>query len=158
MLMLNVYLHDILYAVACRQIREIVPMVHLKTIPRAPAFFAGFFNYRSTIVPAIDLCRYLEDQPCRIRLSTRMLLVDYEKRNGTPAITAFLAERVTEIIRIPPENFISPDIHAPGSDFLGNFILNNEKMTPCIDIVKLADSIDLLHNFENEGEHDIQRD
>jgi len=153
MLMLRLYLNDVLYTVPCRQIREIAPMATFKKIPHAPDFFAGFFNCRGTIVPAIDLCRLLEGHPCRRRLSTRMILVDYVKDGSVPSVFALIADRVTEILRTRPENFIKPGIHAPASDFLGNFILDDDKMIPCIDVVKLADSIDLLHTLEDENRH-----
>ena len=157
MLMLRLYLNNVLYTVPCRQIREIAPMATFKKIPRAPDFFAGFFNYRGTIVPAIDLCRFMESHPCRMRLSTRMLLVNYIKHGNIPSVVALIADRVTEIIRIPPKNFIKPGIHTPASDFLGNFILDDEKMIPCIDVVRLADSIDLLHTLEDESSHDTDK-
>ena len=77
MLVLLFYLGDVTYTIKCDKVREIAPMVALKTMPHAPDFFAGLFNYRGMIVPVIDLCQLIQGRPCQIRLSTRIILVDY---------------------------------------------------------------------------------
>ena len=99
MLVLLFYLGDVMYTIECQHVREIAPMVTLKELPRAPEFFVGFFNYRGMIVPVIDLGQLIHDSPCRKRLSTRIILVDYLKNDSTPAVYGLIAERVTEAIK-----------------------------------------------------------
>jgi chemotaxis-related protein WspB len=80
MLLLTFRAAESLYAVDVARVVEVVPRVDLRRLPHAPAFIAGVFDYRGTVVPVIDLAVLLGSEPCRHRLSTRIILV-----NGRPA-------------------------------------------------------------------------
>ena len=63
------------YALPCRSVLEIVPLLPLREAQQAPIWFAGTFAYRGALVPVIDACQLLSGQPCVKRLSSRMALV-----------------------------------------------------------------------------------
>ncbi len=68
------------YAVDVGRVVELVPRVELRKLPHAPACLAGLLGYRGKIVPVIDLGILLDANPCRDRLSTRIILVDDSAR------------------------------------------------------------------------------
>lgn len=153
MLVLLFYLGDIMYTIECQHVREIVPMVTLKELPRAPEFFVGFFNYRGMIVPVIDLGQLIHGVLCRKRLSTRIILVDYLKNDSTPAVYGLIAERVTEAIKKSKENFITPDVKMQEAPYLGSMIMEEEQMIHYIDVNLLAKSLPFLQTYEIKDAH-----
>ncbi|OQY59171.1 MAG: hypothetical protein B6245_08075 [Desulfobacteraceae bacterium 4572_88] len=144
MLILLFYIGNVMYTIKCENVREIAPMVKLKEIPHTPDFFAGFFNYRGIIVPVIDLCQLVRGCPCRMRLSTRIILVDYLGKDGTAHILGLMAERVTETVRKTKDAFVQPGIKSEEAPYLGGIVMEQKKMIQYIDLDKLPDCINFL--------------
>ena len=144
MLTLLFYIGDVMYTIKCEKVREIVPMVSLMEVPHTPEFFAGYFNYRGTIVPVIDLCRLILGCPCQMRLSTRIILVDYKGKGDASHILGLTAERVTETARKPDDAFSSPGIRSKEAPFLGGIVMENDQMIQYLDLDRLPDCIDFL--------------
>ena len=134
MLLLVFYLGEEKYLLKHDNIREISPMVLLKKMPHMPDYFAGFFNYRGQVVPVIDLCQFIQGYPCQMRLSTRIMLIDYTKANQQTAILGLMAERLTEAIRKPATTLIAAGPTLPKSPYLEGFILERDKMIPCLNL------------------------
>ncbi|MDM8525707.1 chemotaxis protein CheW [Desulfococcaceae bacterium HSG8] len=132
-----------MYTIKCEKIREIAPMVMLKEVPHTPDFFAGFFNYRGMIVPVIDLCQLIQGCPCRMRLSTRIILVDYPVKD-TSHLLGLMAERVTETVRKPEDAFVSPGIRSSDAPYMGGIVMEQQKMIQYIDLDRLPDCINFL--------------
>ena len=144
MLALLFYLGDAMYSISCNKVREIVPMMTLKTVPHGPEFFTGFFNYRGEIVPVIDLCSLISGSPCNMRLSTRIILVDYTGENDRSYLLGLVAERVTETMRIPEENFVSSGVSLESAPYLHGILMENNHMIQYIDLDFLPDCIGFL--------------
>jgi len=144
MLVLLFFIGDIMYTIKCDNVREIAPMVKLKSVPHTPDFFAGYFNYRGAIVPVIDLCRLIQGSPCRMRMSTRIILVDYPGKDNTSNIIGLMAERVTETVKKPRESFILPNIRSKNAPYLGGIVMEENEMIQYIDLEMLPDCINFL--------------
>jgi len=133
-------------------------MVTLKQAPHTPDWFAGFFNYRGTIVPVLDLCQLIHGCACRLRLSTRIILVDYSRqdaarqdaarqdtaRGNAAGILGMLAERVTETVEMPESAFSKPGIHSDDAPFLGGIMMEENEMIQYIDLDLLPNCLNLL--------------
>ncbi|MBU0734595.1 MAG: chemotaxis protein CheW [Proteobacteria bacterium] len=148
MLALLFYLGDTMYTMKCEKVREVAPMVKLKQVPHTPDYFAGLFNYRGVIVPVIDLRRLIQGQPCQMRLSTRIILVDYVRDDHTPYILGLMAERVTEAVRKSENAFVSPGLSMQEAPFLGGFVMENKEMIQYIDLDLLPNSFRFLPMIE----------
>jgi chemotaxis-related protein WspB len=144
MLILLFYIGEAVYTVKCEKVREIAPMVTLKPVPHTPDFFAGFFNYRGTVVPVIDLCRLIQGCPCRMRLSTRIILVDYSGKGDRSDIIGLIAERVTETVRKPEDAFVFSGIRSADAPYLGGIVMEQKKMIQYIDLDLLPNCIAFL--------------
>ena len=144
MLVLLFFIEDVMYTIKCENVREIVPIVKLKKVPHTPDFFSGYFNYRGIIVPVIDLCQLIQGRQCRMRLSTRIILVNYTGKDNRSHIIGLMAERVTETVRKPKEAFISPIIRSQDAPYLGGIVMEEGEMIQYIDLEMLPDCINFL--------------
>ena len=143
MLMLLFYLGDILCTIKCEKVREIAPLVNLKTVRHAPDYFAGYFNYRGLIVPVIDLRQFIYGHPCHKRLSTRIILANYQKKDSF-SIIGFMAERVTETVMKPQDAVLTMSMNIRKAPYLGNLVIEEKEMIQYIDLEKLPPKLDCL--------------
>ncbi len=144
MLILIFYLGDTMYTMRCDRVREVAPLVKLKKVPHTPDYFAGLFNYRGVVVPVIDLRQLIQGYPCQMRLSTRIILVDYLKEDQSPAIIGLMAERVTDAARKSEDAFVSPGLSVKEAPYLGGFIMEGNEMIQYIDLDLLPKSFSFL--------------
>lgn len=141
-----------MYVIECDQVKEVAPMVALKHIPHSPACVAGLFNYRGIIVPVIDLRQYIHGSPCQLRLSTRIILVEYLKPDKSLGMFAIMAERITEAVDRPKSAFIAPGITMQEAPYLSGILMENDEMIQLIDLNRLAKSLKFLSMFEEMEE------
>ena len=99
------------YALEARRIIEVAPRAALRSVAGAPAAIAGLLNYRGVCVPVVDLCQLLGGEPCRQRLSARLILTSYRAVNGRERVIGLLAERVTETIARAEADFAQAGLH-----------------------------------------------
>jgi chemotaxis-related protein WspB len=87
------------FAIAASQVRKVIPRVALTGIADAPEYTAGLLNFRGAFVPVIDLCRLATGKSAALRISSRIILVDYTLTDDQSAILGLLAEDVVETVR-----------------------------------------------------------
>jgi chemotaxis-related protein WspB len=107
------------YAVDVGDIAEVLPLVHLKRLPQAPAGIAGVFNYHGSPVPAIDLSALTLGRPAESRLSTRLILVRYPDDSGETRLLGLIAEHATDTMRRPADDFVASGVAADQAPYLG---------------------------------------
>jgi len=84
------------YAMPTTRVREIIPLVKLKKIPKTADYIAGLINFRGQPVPVVDLCVLIDNRPCKARLSTRIIMLEYPREGQSPKLLGMIAENVTE--------------------------------------------------------------
>ncbi|HUP90906.1 MAG TPA: chemotaxis protein CheW [Solimonas sp.] len=107
------------YALDVRQIAEVLPLVTLKEIPKAPKGVAGVFDYRGAPVPVIDLSELMLGRKAQERLSTRIVLVHYKAAGGPDRLLGLIAERATDTIRRAAQDFVESGVANDAAPFLG---------------------------------------
>ncbi len=125
------------YALDAAQVAEVLPLVRMKKIPRAPAGVAGVFTYRGAPVPAIDLSQLALGRPARPRLSTRVLLVNYPDATGAHRRLGLIAEHATETLRREPTDFVASGVKADGAPYLGPVVHDARGLIQWIEVDKL---------------------
>lgn len=138
MLMLMFYVgDDDRYALDTKRVIEVVPTVTLQKLHGAPEYIPGLFNYRGHLVPAIDLCQMIQGKPARAYLSTRIVLVNCELPDTTESngdilhgslILGLIAERMTETLKKPETEFLSPSLKVDSTPYLGEIITDDRGM------------------------------
>jgi chemotaxis-related protein WspB len=83
-------------AVPAAAVTEVVPGVALHPLTGGPPWVAGVFRFRGAVTPVLDLHRLATGQPCPVKLSTRIVVLDHPTPDG-PRSVGLLAERVSEL-------------------------------------------------------------
>jgi len=125
------------YGLEARQVLEVMPLVTLKTVPRAPGYVAGVMNYRGHPVPVLDLCHLGGGGPCHPNMSTRIVLLHYSGTDGTRHVLGVMAENVTETIKCSPDNFEQCGIRVSDAPYLGAVSTKGDDMVQLIEADKL---------------------
>ena len=137
MLLLLFHLGDERYAIDGTKVVEIIPQVLLRKLYQAPKYVAGVFNYRSKIVPAIDLCYLIGEYPCRHCLSTRIIIVNYPMPDGTTRSLGLMAERVTDTLYKSEEEWMSTEVSSEVAAYFGEMIPEKDGMIQRLRVDKL---------------------
>lgn len=87
------------YALDAGDVVEILPLVTAKRTPHSPEGSVGLFNYRGRPVPLIDLSELVLGRVAKLRLSTRIILVERKGEGREARLVGLLAEQVTELLR-----------------------------------------------------------
>ena len=90
------------YAVNSLDIIEVLPCLATRGNANLPDYISGVVNHRGEPLAVIDTGLLVNDQPCRSRLSTRIILVRL-KRNQPADRVGLLAENATETVKVQPE-------------------------------------------------------
>ena len=111
MLLVVFHLGQERYALDATEVAEVLPLVDVKPIARAPAGVTGVIEVRGEIVPVVDLGQLLRNSPVERRMSTRLIVV----RQSTPAgerRLALMAERVSGTVIRHDRDFSASGIAA----------------------------------------------
>ena len=125
------------YAVEAARVVEVLPLVQVTVIPRAPTEVAGIFSFRGRPVPLIDLRRLNLRRPARPKFSTRIILVEDHADDGTAQLIGIIAERVTETTRRAPEDFKDTGFSNPATPYLGGMATTAEGLVQRLDVQRL---------------------
>lgn len=87
------------FAVEINQVREIVRVVPITVVPRAPSFIEGVVNLRGQILAVIDLAKKLELTVSERSDKSRIVVVEIEDNTA-----GMIVDEVTEVLRIPVAN------------------------------------------------------
>jgi chemotaxis-related protein WspB len=149
------------YALPCASVVELVPLVELRALPKAPPAIAGAFTYRGTIVPVVDLAQLMLGTASAIRLSTRIAVVNISggaalekrKRNAYGAVQSgresespaessnrligLLAERMFDTVVLDQKLAIDDGLHIADAPYLGDVYLEGTATVQLLVINKL---------------------
>jgi chemotaxis-related protein WspB len=125
------------YALEAAQVIEVLPLVNLKQIPRAPSGVAGIFNYHGTPVPLIDLTELALGRVSSAKMSTRIILTIYLSESCKKQLIGYLAEQVMETIQRPKSDFVDSGVAASESPYLGSVAIENTGIIQRVEIGRL---------------------
>jgi purine-binding chemotaxis protein CheW len=95
------------YGVDILQVREILQVEAITTVPSVPRHIRGVINLRGTVVPVVDLALKLGLPQTPLTKRTCILIVDARVR-GEPAALGVLADSVSEVLELAPEEIEPP--------------------------------------------------
>jgi chemotaxis-related protein WspB len=168
------------YAVDAARVIEVVPKVELRTVPHGPAALAGFLGYRGHVLPVLDLSLLLANTPSRDCLSTRIILVDARPSDHSeqdhdsaavrddaetarptrkPAATplGLIAERVTDLAYVQPDQIVPSPIVLPNAPYLGAIIQMEQAMVQLILVEQLREVALLSSGLDQASALDLKR-
>lgn len=108
------------YGLEAREVAEVLPLRRLQPIAQAPAWVAGIFSHRGSLVPVLDLSLLLSGQAAVSRTSTRIVLVHFRRSDASPAhLLGLIVERATNTLRCAPSEFRDYGLDNQGAPYLG---------------------------------------
>ena len=137
MLFLLIQLGKDRYALEASEVVEVLPLLSLKKILRAPPGVAGAFNYRGAPVPVVDLSELTTGIPSRQRLGTRMVLAHFPLESGERRILGLIAENATGTVRLEPADFRSVGVTVDEAPYLGPVAKDDQGLIQRIEVRKL---------------------
>lgn len=137
MLMLTFSLGEDQYAIAARQVVEVISLVKLQKLSQTPKYIAGLLNYRGNIIPIIDLCELLTKNQYSHKFSTRIIVVNYMSNQQMSYLLGLIAEKVTETLNIQETDLTHSIIPVDSPFYSGEIIKAQQGMILCIQVESL---------------------
>jgi len=125
------------YALDSGQLIEVLPLVDLKPLSRAPQGIAGMFDYHGVPVPVVDLSEVILGRPAQRRLNTRIVLVNYPGTDNVPHALGLVAERATATVRLDPAQFKGSGVSNGETAYLGPVARDAQGLIQWLAIPKL---------------------
>jgi purine-binding chemotaxis protein CheW len=119
------------YGVDISQVQEIIRMVEITHVPRAPHFMEGVINLRGQLIPIIDLRTRFGMSRIDATKSTRIIVTEIgSKRVG------IVVDSVSEVLNIPLENIEeAPEMIAGiGTEYIQGVGKMNDRLIIMLDL------------------------
>lgn len=124
------------YALAATGLVRVLPLMELKSLPQAPSFVAGLMNLHGQSVPVIDLCRLACGRAHAARFDTRILLLEYARRDGhahgPQHLLGLIAEGVEGMASIDPAQLRDAGVANESAPYLGKVVTHGERIVQVI--------------------------
>jgi chemotaxis-related protein WspB len=108
------------YALDSNQLIEVLPLVNLEPLSRAPHGIAGMFDYHGLPVPAVDLSAVILGRAAQRRFNTRIVIVNYPGADDVSHALGLIAERATTTVRLDPVQFKGSGVSNGETAYLGS--------------------------------------
>jgi len=130
-------LNQQLYAIDSKEIKEIIPNVNYTLIPNAPKYLKGIFNYRGMSVPVIDLLIMTGGNETPNRLSTKIMIVNYNPVKTVEKILGLLTENIIGSEYISDDAIKKSGVNIDDAKYLGEVVNKDELMIQIINVNNL---------------------
>lgn len=119
------------YGVDISQVQEIIRMVEITHVPRAPRFMEGVINLRGQLIPIIDLRTRFGMPRAQHTKSTRIVVTEI----GTKRV-GIVVDSVSEVLNIPIEQVEdAPDMIAGvGTEYIQGVGKVNDRLIILLDL------------------------
>lgn len=101
------------FAIACSDIVEVIPMIHLASANNASPRITGNMDYHGSEVAIADFSEWMTGTQCTRLLSTRIILLQSTADKNRMA--GIIAELATRTITVPDSAFSGYDTAPPNS-------------------------------------------
>ncbi|EPR43593.1 CheW protein [Desulfovibrio sp. X2] len=91
------------FAIDILKVQEIIRMVAITKVPKAPSFVEGVINLRGKVIPVVDLRKRFGMADHNHDKDTRIMVVEI-----CAMIIGFVVDAVSEVLRIPQDTIEPP--------------------------------------------------
>ena len=142
---LTFFVADEEYAVAVRQVQEVIEHGTVTRVPSTPAWIRGVVNLRGSVIPVVDLGLKFGLGAAPVTHRTCIVLVEITL-NGLPTLMGVVADTVSQVVELT-----AADIEAPPAfgtsvriDFLLGMARLDGRLTLVLDIDRVLSTDELL--------------
>ncbi len=135
------------YGIGIIQIKEIIGMMPITSVPRTPEFVKGVINLRGKVIPVIDLRLRFGMEASEYTERTCIIVVEMEGKENT-VIIGIVVDSVSEVLNINEQDI--EDAPSFGTKLNTNYILGmaktegGVKILLDIDCVLTSDEIKMI--------------
>ncbi len=138
------------YGLPILDVREIIGLMPITAVPRAPGFVRGVINLRGKVIPVIDLRLKFGMEKCETTDQTVIIVVQCTV-DGRPLTMGLLVDQVLEVLTIDADH-IEPTPSLGHAALDDGFILgvgkHDKRIVFLLDIAKI---------LSNEEAHELSR-
>lgn len=124
MLLLTFTVAGDLYAIEAKSVEKVLPPIGLRKIPGADFAVAGILDYAGKVVPVVDVTALYTGEVCVRKLSSRILIVHYEKAHASHLLGLLVAE-ATDTINVDSSSLQNSNVSSARKLGLGSVLLHN---------------------------------
>lgn len=120
-------------------VQEIIRMMQITMVPRAPEFIEGVINLRGKVIPVINMRTRFNKPSLDQDSNTRIVVMELENK-----IVGFLVDGVSEVLRIPESTVEDPPpvVAGIGSEYIRGIGKLDNRLLILLNLDNLLGSID----------------
>lgn len=128
------------FGVEILAVQEIIRIMQITTVPRAPAFIEGVINLRGKVIPVIDMRKRFGLPVVERDSQTRIIVMEFNQK-----IVGFLVDAVSEVLRIPAATVEAPPpvVAGIGSEYIKGVGKLDDRLLILMDLDSLLGKTDL---------------
>lgn len=107
------------FALPAADVITVVPAAPLRTMDGTPDWVAGVMPFFDRMLPVIDVSRLHAARAARRAFGTRIVVVRYPRAAGDARPLGLLAERVTDVLEVEPDQWRESGLATPDTPWLG---------------------------------------
>lgn len=122
-------------------VQEIIRLMQITMVPRAPEFIEGVINLRGKVIPVINMRTRFNKAQVEPDSSTRIVVMELGQK-----IVGFLVDGVSEVLRIPESTVEDPPpvVAGIGSEYIRGIGKLDNRLLILLDLDHLLGSIDFI--------------
>ncbi len=122
-------------------VQEIIRLMQITMVPRAPEFIEGVINLRGKVSPVINMRTRFNKAAHTPDSNTRIVVMELEQK-----IVGFLVDGVSEVLRIPESTVEDPPpvVAGIGSEYIRGIGKLDNRLLILLDLDHLLGSIDFV--------------
>ncbi len=122
-------------------VQEIIRMMQITMVPRAPEFIEGVINLRGKVIPVINMRTRFNKPALDQDSNTRIVVMELENK-----IVGFLVDGVSEVLRIPESTVEDPPpvVAGIGSEYIRGIGKLDNRLLILLNLDNLLGSIDFM--------------
>ena len=128
------------FGVDILSVQEIIRLMQITTVPRAPACIEGVINLRGKVIPVIDMRKRFNLPAIERGSRTRIIVMEFGAK-----IVGFLVDAVSEVLRIPAGTVESAPavVSGVGSEYIKGVGKLDDRLLILLDLDSLLEGTDL---------------
>ncbi len=126
------------YGIGILKVKEIIGMMPITTVPRAPGFMKGVINLRGKVIPVVDLRLKFEMEEIPYNERTCIIVMEIEGPAGPFSIGA-VVDSVSEVLSIKGDDM--EDAPNFGTNLNTDYILSMAKTNGALKILLDIDKV-----------------
>lgn len=125
------------FGVDILSVQEIIRIMDITKVPKAPDFVEGVINLRGKVIPIVDLRKRFGFEPREADKHTRIIVIQINYM-----VVGFMVDAVSEVLRIPAGTIEAPPGVVSGleSDYIDGVGMLGDRLLIMLDLNRLLSS------------------